>query len=221
MPVIKDAIKDNKKILLLALGLLVVSVVGMLYLNQSPNNMITPLPDSNRENPELQEPEQVLKEGIDYKALIRTSMGDIELDLFELETPITVNSFVYLTQQDFYNNTAFHRVIDGFVIQGGDPKGDGTGGPGYEIVDEITNRKFESYTLGMANAGPNTNGSQFFITSGNIPKESLDVLSGNYTVFGKVTKGFTVVDSIEKVKTDSNDKPHQPVKVEEITIIEN
>ena len=148
-------------------------------------------------------------------------MGDIELDLFELETPITVNSFVYLTQQDFYNNTAFHRVIDGFVIQGGDPKGDGTGGPGYEIVDEITNRKFESYTLGMANAGPNTNGSQFFITSGNIPKESLDVLSGNYTVFGKVTKGFTVVDSIEKVKTDSNDKPHQPVKVEEITIIEN
>ena len=221
MPVIKDAIKDNKKILLLALGLLVVSVVGMLYLNQSPNNMITPLPDSNRENPELQEPEQVLKEGIDYKALIRTSMGDIELDLFELETPITVNSFVYLTQQDFYNNTAFHRVIDGFVIQGGDPKGDGTGGPGYEIVDEITNRKFESYTLGMANSGPNTNGSQFFITSGNIPKESLDVLSGNYTVFGKVTKGFTVVDSIEKVKTDSNDKPHQPVKVEEITIIEN
>ena len=221
MPVIKDAIKDNKKILLLALGLLVVSVVGMLYLNQSPNNMITPLPYSNRENPELQEPEQVLKEGIDYKALIRTSMGDIELDLFELETPITVNSFVYLTQQDFYNNTAFHRVIDGFVIQGGDPKGDGTGGPGYEIVDEITNRKFESYTLGMANAGPNTNGSQFFITSGNIPKESLDVLSGNYTVFGKVTKGFTVVDSIEKVKTDSNDKPHQPVKVEEITIIEN
>ena len=221
MPVIKDAIKDNKKILLLALGLLVVSVVGMLYLNQSPNNMITPLPYSNRENPELQGPEQVLKEGIDYKALIRTSMGDIELDLFELETPITVNSFVYLTQQDFYNNTAFHRVIDGFVIQGGDPKGDGTGGPGYEIVDEITNRKFESYTLGMANAGPNTNGSQFFITSGNIPKESLDVLSGNYTVFGKVTKGFTVVDSIEKVKTDSNDKPHQPVKVEEITIIEN
>jgi cyclophilin family peptidyl-prolyl cis-trans isomerase len=161
-----------------------------------------------------------MEEGVDYGAVIKTSVGDIEVDLFEDETPITVNSFLFLSKERFYDDLIFHRVIKDFVIQGGDPKGDGTGGPGYQIVDEITERTYEPYTLGMANSGPNTNGSQFFITTGDIPDQSLEALDGNYTIFGKVTSGFAVVDAIERVKTDVNDKPVNSVVIESIQIVE-
>jgi cyclophilin family peptidyl-prolyl cis-trans isomerase len=219
MSIASDAIKDNKKILLLAFGLLAVSVIGLILTKEG---MVMP-GDNFVQTPKTttySQPEQVLEEGVDYGAVIKTSMGDIEIDLFENETPKTVNSFLFLSKERFFDDLIFHRVIEKFVIQGGDPKGDGTGGPGYQIEDEITERTYEGYTLGMANSGPNTNGSQFFITSGNIPQQSIQALDGNYTIFGKVTKGFAVVDSIERVQTNANDKPVNPVVIESIQIIE-
>ena len=219
MSIASDAIKDNKKILLLAFGLLAVSVVGLILTKEGmvmpeDNFVQTPKTDT------YSQPEQVLEQGVNYGAVIKTSAGDIEIDLFQDETPLTVNSFLFLSKERFFDNLIFHRVIQDFVIQGGDPRGDGTGGPGYQIPDEITSRKYAAYTLGMANSGPNTNGSQFFITTGNIQEQSLQALDGNYTIFGKVTKGFAVVDSIERVQTDANDKPVNPVVIESIQIIE-
>jgi cyclophilin family peptidyl-prolyl cis-trans isomerase len=219
MSVAGDAIKDNKKILLLAFGLLAVSVIGLILTREGmvmPEDNLVQTPKTDT----YSQPEQVLEEGVDYGAVIKTSMGDIEIDLFEDETPKTVNSFLFLSKERFFDDLIFHRVIQDFVIQGGDPKGDGTGGPGYQIEDEITDRTYEGYTLGMANSGPNTNGSQFFITSGNIPEQSIQALNGNYTIFGKVTKGFAVVDAIERVETDANDKPVNPVVIESVQIIE-
>jgi cyclophilin family peptidyl-prolyl cis-trans isomerase len=219
MSVAGDAIKDNKKILLLAFGLLAVSIIGLILTREG---MVMP-EDSLVQTPKTDtysQPEQVMEEGVDYGAVIKTSMGDIEIDLFENETPKTVNSFLFLSKERFFDGLIFHRVIEDFVIQGGDPKGDGTGGPGYQIEDEITDRTYEGYTLGMANSGPNTNGSQFFITSGNIPEQSIQALNGNYTIFGKVTKGFSVVDAIERVETDATDKPINPVIIESVQIIE-
>ncbi len=220
MSVVGDSLKDNKKILLLAFGLLTVAILGLTLTNKG----IT-MPEENlvqNKTPKTySQPQQVLQEGVDYGAVIKTSMGDIEVDLFENETPTTVNSFLFLTKEKFYDGLTFHRVIKDFVIQGGDPEGTGKGGPGYQIPDEITEREYKAYTLGMANGGPNTNGSQFFITSGNIPVESIESLNGSYTIFGEVTKGFAVVDSIERVETDVSDKPINPVVIDSIQIIEN
>ena len=220
MSMASDAVKDNKKILLLALGLLVVAIIGLNLTNKGitmPEESIV----QNNTSKTYSQPENVLEEGIDYGAVIKTSMGDIEVDLFENETPITVNSFLFLTKEKFYDGLTFHRIVKDFVIQGGDPDGVGTGGPGYQIPDEITDREYKAYTLGMANAGPNTNGSQFFITTGEIGQQSLEALNGNYTIFGEVTKGFAIVDSIERVETDATDKPLNPVVIESIQIIEN
>ena len=219
MSIASDAIKDNKKILLLAFGLLAVSVLGLILTREGvvmPEDSFVQTPKTNT----YSQPQQVLEEGVDYGAVIKTSAGDIEIDLFEEETPITVNSFLFLAREKFFDGLIFHRVIRDFVIQGGDPRGDGTGGPGYNIVDEITERTYEPYTLGMANSGPDTNGSQFFITTGNIQEQSLQALNGNYTIFGKVTGGFAVVDSIERVQTDANDKPVNPVVIELVQIVE-
>ncbi len=221
MSVAGDAIKDNKKILLLALGLLVVSIFGLILTNKGVTMPEENLVQNNTTPKTYNQPEQVLEEGVDYGAVIKTSMGDIEIDLFENETPITVNSFLFLTKEKFYDGLTFHRVVKDFVIQGGDPDGVGTGGPGYQIPDEITDREYKAYTLSMANAGPNTNGSQFFITTGGIGQQSLEALNGNYTIFGEVTKGFAIVDSIERVETDATDKPLNPVVIESIQIIEN
>ena len=179
------------------------------------NNLI------NTDTMQFTKPESVLEKGIDYKVVLKTSVGDITIDLFENETPDTVNSFLFLIGQRYYEGVTFHRVIKNFVIQTGDPTGTGSGGPGYTIDDEITSRKYKPYTLGMANAGPDTNGSQFFITSGNIPQSAMSNLDGNYTIFGEVVEGFAVVDSIERVTTDSNDKPANNVTVESIQILEN
>ncbi|HOF79080.1 MAG TPA: peptidylprolyl isomerase [Candidatus Dojkabacteria bacterium] len=215
---LKDGLKDNKKILLLSVGLLVATIIGLSFLegtSTDTNKLI------NTDTMQFTKPENVLEKGIDYKAMIRTSVGDITIDLFETETPNTVNSFLFLVGQRYYEGVTFHRVIRNFVIQTGDPTGTGSGGPGYTIDDEITSRKYKPYTLGMANAGPNTNGSQFFIISGNIPQANMSNLDGNYTIFGEVVEGFAVVDSIERVTTDSNDKPVNDVTVESIQILEN
>jgi peptidyl-prolyl cis-trans isomerase A (cyclophilin A)/peptidyl-prolyl cis-trans isomerase-like 1 len=144
-------------------------------------------------------------------------MGTIRVELFAAETPITVQNFVKLCKQGFYNGLTFHRVIDGFMIQGGCPRGDGTGGPGYEIKDEfVPSLKHNTPgILSMANAGPNTGGSQFFVTL--VPTPWLD---GKHTVFGKIVEGMDVVRSIGKVKTDSQNRPLQAVKIKSAKITE-
>lgn len=130
-----------------------------------------------------------------YKATMSTNKGDIVLELYPEHAPITVNNFVFLARQGFYDNVAFHRVISDFVIQGGDPTGTGRGGPGYRFADETQGNplKHETGMISMANAGPNTNGSQFFITHS--PQPHLD---GKHTVFGKVVEGQDVVDAIRQ-----------------------
>jgi cyclophilin family peptidyl-prolyl cis-trans isomerase len=150
-------------------------------------------------------------------AVLDTSMGVIRLELFAAETPITVQNFVKLCRSGFYDGLTFHRVIDGFMIQGGCPRGDGTGGPGYVIKDEFLASLKHSApgTLSMANAGPNTGGSQFFITLTATPW-----LDGKHTVFGRVVEGIDVVQSIGKVQADTHDRPLEAVKIKSAKIIE-
>jgi peptidyl-prolyl cis-trans isomerase B (cyclophilin B) len=130
-----------------------------------------------------------------YFATLETSKGEIELELYPVNAPKTVNNFVFLVQEGFYDGVVFHRVISNFMIQGGDPTGTGMGGPGYKFEDETYNNplKHETGVISMANAGPNTNGSQFFITHSPQPH-----LNGKHTVFGKVTKGMDVVNAIRQ-----------------------
>jgi len=140
-------------------------------------------------------PDMVIDPKKSYQATIKTDKGDIQLDLFAADTPKTVNNFVFLARDGFYNGLTFHRVINNFMAQGGDPNGDGRGGPGYRFEDETrgnSKQKHETGSLSMANAGPNTNGSQFFICHG--PQPHLD---GKHTVFGKVTSGQNVVNSLK------------------------
>jgi peptidylprolyl isomerase len=142
------------------------------------------------------------------KILLGTSMGDITIELFD-DMPITAGNFKKLVEKGFYDGTIFHRVIDGFMLQGGDPTGTGTGGPGYSIKDEFTkHNKNDRGTISMANAGPNTGGSQFFINL--VDNNYLDKA---HPVFGKVVAGMDVVDKIGKVKTGAQDKPLTVVKI--------
>ena len=133
----------------------------------------------------------------DYSGSLETNKGTIKVELFPDDAPLTVNNFVCLAEDGYFNNTPFHRIVKGFVIQGGDPTGTGSGGPGYKFADEPVTRDYERGTLAMANAGPNTNGSQFFIVlddlRGKLPK--------NYTIFGRVTDGMDVVDAIANTPT--------------------
>lgn len=154
-----------------------------------------------------------------YTALIHTDKGDIEITLNAKETPITVNNFVSLARSEFYNGTPFHRVIKGFMIQGGDPNGDGTGGPGYKFNDEPITGAYLRGTVAMANAGPNTNGSQFFIMHADYP------LPKNYVIFGNVTHGIEVVDAIATAPVTQSpsgeqSKPITPVHVITASIVE-
>ena len=147
-----------------------------------------------------------------------TNMGSFEVALATEDAPDTSSNFIKLARAGFYNGLVFHRVIDGFMIQGGDPMGNGRGGPGYQIKDEFSPKlKHDGEgVLSMANSGPNTGGSQFFITLKATPW-----LDGKHAVFGKVTKGMEVVRKIGKVKTDGNDKPVQDVIIKTISIVEN
>jgi peptidyl-prolyl cis-trans isomerase B (cyclophilin B) len=150
------------------------------------------------------------------RATLHTNHGDVEIELFDEDAPKTVENFVKLARDGFYDGVVFHRVIEDFMIQGGDPTGTGRGGPGYTFEDEINDHKVERGALAMANAGPNTNGSQFFV----VTTESASWLDGKHTVFGKVTDGMDVVDEISKVPTDPNDKPRQDVTIERIALSE-
>lgn len=157
------------------------------------------------------------------QALIKTNKGNIKVVLYFDESPVTVNNFLNLAEQGFYNGTSFHRVIKDFMIQGGDPNSKdqdnrimhGTGGPAYKFEDEINNHKLVKGSLAMANSGPNTNGSQFFI----VTAEATSWLDGKHTNFGYVVEGMTVVDAIENVSVDQNDNPFEPIIVESIELI--
>ncbi len=149
-------------------------------------------------------------------ATLHTNHGAIEVELFDDDAPKTVENFLKLARDGFYDGVVFHRVIPDFMIQGGDPTGTGMGGPGYTFEDEFNDHKVERGALAMANAGPNTNGSQFFI----VTAEATPWLDGKHTVFGKVTSGMDAVDSIESTETDANDKPREPKMIERVELPE-
>ena len=151
------------------------------------------------------------------QAILHTSEGAIELELYPNEAPKTVENFRKLARDGFYEGVIFHRVIPDFMIQGGDPTGTGTGGPGYEFEDEFNEHRVVRGALAMANAGPNTNGSQFFI----VTAEATPWLDGKHTVFGKVTSGMDVVDRICQAERDENDRPASPVAIERVELPED
>ena len=147
-------------------------------------------------------------------ATLHTNHGAIEVELFDEDAPKTVENFLKLARDGFYDGVVFHRVIPDFMIQGGCPEGTGTGGPGYKFDDEFNDHKVERGALAMANAGPNTNGSQFFI----VTTEAAPWLDGKHTVFGRVTGGLTAVDAIEGLDTDAQDKPREPAVIERVEL---
>ena len=212
-------------IVLLILGVTVVSIISAKKAGKDKEKEVAeiksqgevtqaPLPPTEVESQKM-EIDQTKK----YTAVLNTSIGKITIELNAAKTPITVNNFVGLSKKNFYNNTVFHRVINGFMIQGGDPKGDGTGGPGYQFDDEPFEGEYTRGTVAMANAGPNTNGSQFFIMHQDYP------LPKSYVIFGKVTAGIEVVDKIAFSPVEANpmgemSKPATPVKVESVEILE-
>ena len=145
-------------------------------------------------------------------ATLHTNHGPITVEFFDEDAPKTVENFRKLAADGFYDGLIFHRVIRDFMIQGGDPQGTGTGGPGYTFEDEFNDHKIVRGTLAMANAGPNTNGSQFFIvTTGAAPW-----LDGKHTVFGQVTSGMDVVDALEGLPTDGRDRPKETAVIEKV-----
>ena len=155
----------------------------------------------------------------EISAIINTSSGQIKINFFPSDAPITVNNFVFLAKEGYYDDVIFHRVVEGFMIQGGDPTGTGMGGPGYTFPDEPVSRDYLRGTMAMANAGPNTNGSQFFIMhkNGGLPK--------NYTIFGEVVEGIGVVDTIANLEVSMSgsgemSKPVNPTKILDIAIEE-
>jgi cyclophilin family peptidyl-prolyl cis-trans isomerase len=158
--------------------------------------------------------EQVLDDAARHTATIQTSCGQISVELFTSEAPVTANNFAFLASEGFYDATVIHRVVPGFVVQMGDPTGTGTGGPGYRFADELAaarNRGYERGTMAMANAGPNTNGSQFFICLDRVG------LPPQYSVFGEVTDGMDVVDRIASVRL-AGEKPLETVFVESVRL---
>jgi cyclophilin family peptidyl-prolyl cis-trans isomerase len=162
-------------------------------------------------------PEMIIDQNKSYTAVIQTSMGDLTVEFFSDTAPVTVNNFVSLSNDGYYDNIIFHRVISGFMIQGGDPSGTGHGEygkfPGYTFEDELNNQQpYEKGILAMANAGPNTNGSQFFIMHVDYP------LPYQYTIFGKVTDGFDVIDTIASVQTAEGDRPVEDVVILGVTV---
>lgn len=185
----------------------------------SMNNQQTQEPEPTAKSNNPAPPEMQIDVTKKYTATLETSAGKIVIALMAKETPKTVNNFVYLSRKGFYTNIVFHRVIKGFMIQGGDPKGNGTGGPGYKFDDEPFTGAYERGVVAMANSGPDTNGSQFFI----IHTET--DLSPDYVIFGKVTEGLGVVDAIASAATiqdgRENSRPVKPVVITSVEIAEN
>lgn len=151
-----------------------------------------------------------------YYATLLTNEGSIKIEFFTKDAPKTVNNFIFLAREKFYNGLTFHRVIKDFMIQGGDPLGTGTGGPGYSFTDEFNQHKIEAGSVAMANAGANTNGSQFFI----VTEKAQPQLDGKHTNFGKVIEGMETVKKIAAEAVDENDKPLQAITIENVLIEE-
>jgi len=147
-------------------------------------------------------------------ATLHTNHGAIAIELFDDDAPKTVENFLKLARDGFYNGVIFHRVIPDFMVQGGDPTGTGSGGPGYQFEDEFNDNKIVRGALAMANAGPNTNGSQFFI----VTTEAASWLDGKHTVFGRVTDGMNAVDTISALETDARDRPREDVVIERVDV---
>ena len=161
------------------------------------------------------QPEMSIDLAKTYAATLHTNHGDISIEFDAVRSPMSVNNFVFLAREGFYDGVIFHRVIKGFMIQGGDPTGTGSGGPGYRFRDELEGPgKYSRGTVAMANAGPNTNGSQFFImhTDYGLPH--------NYSIFGQVTAGLDVVDAIADSPTGAQDRPHEDCVINSVTVTE-
>ncbi len=176
---------------------------------------VTPEPMSGKQYPAA--PAMSIDAAKKYVATLHTEKGDIEIELAAAATPITVNNFVFLAREKYYDGVIFHRTIPGFMIQGGDPTGTGMGGPGYKFEDEPFTGQYKRGTVAMANAGPDTNGSQFFIMHADYP------LPPNYVIFGQVTKGLEAVDAIATAPTETGgegSKPITPVKITSVDIVE-
>jgi cyclophilin family peptidyl-prolyl cis-trans isomerase len=151
------------------------------------------------------------------QATIHTTQGAVSVELFDEDAPRTVENFTKLAGEGFYDGITFHRVIPDFMIQGGCPRGDGTGGPGYEFEDEQNDHRVVRGALAMANRGPNTNGSQFFI----VTTEAAPWLDGKHTVFGRVSEGMDVVDAISDAPRDANDRPRETISIERVELPES
>jgi cyclophilin family peptidyl-prolyl cis-trans isomerase len=147
-------------------------------------------------------------------ATLHTNHGAVEVELFDEDAPKTVENFVSLARKGFYEGVIFHRVIPDFMVQGGDPTGTGSGGPGYQFEDEFNRNKVVRGALAMANSGPDTNGSQFFV----VTAEACPWLDGKHTVFGRVTSGMDVVDTISELPRDSNDRPREDARIERVEV---
>lgn len=175
------------------------------------------MPATLSANKKIEQPAMIINASGEYTVTLQTSAGDIVIRLNNAETPITANNFYALAKQGFYDGTIFHRVIDGFMIQGGDPRGDGTGGPGYKFADEKFKGEYSRGTVAMANSGPNTNGSQFFIMHQDYP------LPPNYVIFGTVIDGMDAVDAIATAKVANSfggemSRPVTPVVIEKAIV---
>jgi len=168
------------------LAIIMMMVAAMGCSSDTPSDAPPEVPKDNSSQPEM-----IIDIDKQYTATIETEKGNIVLELFTEDAPVTVNNFVFLSQEGFYNGTTFHRVIPGFMVQGGDPTGTGAGGPGYKFEDEFNQNRHVTGALSMANSGPNTNGSQFFITFA--PQPHLD---GKHTVFGQVIEGMNVLNRL-------------------------
>jgi cyclophilin family peptidyl-prolyl cis-trans isomerase len=161
-------------------------------------------------------PSQVINPAKNYVAVFNTNQGSFKIKLYANSVPLTVNNFVYLAKAKFYDGLVFHRIIKDFMIQGGDPIGNGTGGPGYRFQDEKSDHKLVKGSLAMANSGPNTNGSQFFV----VTAKETPWLDGKHTNFGEVIEGMDIVDKIGTIKTGANDRPVSDVVINTIEILE-
>lgn len=184
--------------------------------------MATPFPPLDGSAPKQQDFKAPPEMGIDpdkrYTATMTTSMGELVIALDPIKAPKTVNNFVFLALHHYFDDIIFHRIINGFVCQGGDPTGTGRGGPGYRFEDELPKPgQYEIGSVAMANAGPNTNGSQFFLISG--PNGAS--LPPQYSLFGKIVKGLEVLDEMQRVPTGGGDRPKQDVVIHSVTVVEH
>ena len=185
--------------------IVIIGIIGIVFWIQKRKQVVKTIAPTTASTQSTME----IDKNKNYQALLSTSVGDITIELNASATPVTVNNFVSLAKKNFYNNTIFHRVIKGFMIQGGDPKGDGTGGPGYTFADEPFQGEYTRGTVAMVNAGPNTNGSQFFI---NVADNNF--LDTKHAVFGRVISGMDVVTAIENVRVEGqNGRPLEPIVI--------